>query len=89
METSNTQLPFLDVMIRKEEEKVFMDIISKPRDSKRYISFESNHPNYFLKNIPFFLARTICMIPEKDSLKEIKLKELETLILEQRYPENL
>ena len=27
------------------------------------------------------------MIAEKDSLKEIKLKELETLLLEQHYPE--
>ena len=29
------------------------------------------------------------MIAEKDSLKEIKLKELETLLLEQHYPERI
>ena len=29
------------------------------------------------------------MIAEKDSLKEIKLKELETLLLEQLYPEKM
>ena len=86
IETSDTQLPFLDFMINKEGKKVFMDIYSKPTDSKRYVSFESNHPKHCLKNIPFSLARRICMITEKDSLKEIKLKELETLLLEQHYP---
>ena len=79
--------PFLDVMINKEGKKVFMDIYSKPTDSKRYLSFKSNHPKHCLKNIPFSLARRICMISEKDSLKEIKLKELKTLLLEQHYPE--
>ena len=83
------QLPFLDVMIIKEGKKVFMDIYSKPTDSKRYVSFTSNHPKHWLKNVPFSLALRICMIAEKDSLKEIKLKELETLLLEQHYPERI
>ena len=87
METSDTQLPFLDIMINKEGKKVFMDIYSKPTDSKRYISLKSNHPSHCLKNILSPLARRICMIAEKDSLKEIKLKQLETLLLEQHYPE--
>ena len=72
METSDTQLSVLDVMINKEGKKVFMDIYSKPMDSNRYVSFRSTHPKHCLKNISFSLARRICMIPEKDSLKEIK-----------------
>ena len=31
----------------------------------------------------------MCMVAEKDSLKEIKLKELETLPLKQYYPERI
>ena len=89
METSDTQLPFLDAMINKEGKKVFMDVYSKRKDSKRYLSFKSNHPKHCLKNIPFSLARRICMIAERNSLKEIKLKELETLQLEQHYPERI
>ena len=89
METSDNQHPFLDAMINKEGKKVFMDIYSKPTDSKRYVSFNSNHPKHCLKNIPFSLARRICMIAEKDSLKDIKLKELETRLLEQHYPERI
>ena len=71
IETSDTQLPFLDVMINKEGKKVFMDIYSEPTDSKRYVPFKSNHPNHWLKNIPFSLARRISMIAEKDSLKKL------------------
>ena len=66
-----------------------MDIYSKPIDWKRYVSFKSNHPNHCFKKIPFSLACRICMITEKDSLKEIKLKELETILLEQHYPERI
>ena len=82
METSDTQLPFLDIMINKEGKKLFMDIYSNPTDSKRYVSFKSIHPRHCLKNIPFSLACRICMIAEKNSLKEIKLKELEIFLLE-------
>ena len=71
---SDTQLPFIDVMIIKEGKKVFMDIYSKPTDSKRYVSFKWNHPKHCMKNIPFSLARRICMIAEKDSLKKIRWK---------------
>ena len=66
METSDIQLPFLDVMINKEGKKVFMDIYSKPTDSKRYVSFKSNHSKHCLKNISFSLARRICMIAENE-----------------------
>ena len=89
METSDNQLPFLDVIINKEGKKVFMDFYSKPTDSKRYVSFKSNHPKHCLKNIPFSLARRLCMIAEKDSLKEIRLKQLETLLLDKHYPERI
>ena len=71
MEASDTQLLILDTMINKEVQRVFMDIYSKPTDSKRYVSLKSNHPKHCLKNIPFSLARRICMIIEKNSLKEM------------------
>ena len=59
METRDTQLPFLDVMINKEGKKIFMDIYSKPTDSKRYVSFKSNHSKHCLRNILFSFAHRI------------------------------
>ena len=35
--TRDTELLFLDIMENKEGKKVFMDIYSKPTDSKRYV----------------------------------------------------
>ena len=47
METSDTQLPFLDIMINKEGKKVLMDMYSKSTDS--CVSFKSNHPKKLLE----------------------------------------
>ena len=85
-ETSDTQLPFLDIMINKEGKKILLETVLKPTDSNRYISFKSNQPTHCMKNFRFSLPRRICMITEKETLKEIKLKELETLLREQHYP---
>ena len=87
MEISNSQLPFLYIMITKEGKKFFIDIYSKSEDSKRNASFKSNHFNHCVKGIPFSLAHRICMITEKEYFKKIKLKELKALLLEQHYPE--
>ena len=43
MDTSDTQLPCLDIMISKEGKT----------DSKSYVSFKSNNPKHCLKNIRF------------------------------------
>ena len=42
-----------------------------------------------MKNILFSLASRICMIGEKGSLNKIKLKELETPLLELNYQESI
>ena len=63
-----------------------MDIIQNQR-SQKGISPSNQTTPASLENIPFSFARRIFMITEKDSLKEIKLKELETLLLEHHYPE--
>lgn len=89
MEISKTKLPFLDIMINKAGTKIWMDIYSKPTDSKRYVPFHSNHPKHCLKNIPFNLARRICTIVENENIKEKRLLELENLLGNQHYPKTL
>ena len=84
------------MMMNKEGEKVFIDIYSKLTDSKRYATQKDMSPSNqttlsisWKTSFEFFLARRVCMITEKDSLKYIKLKELETLLLEQHYLERI
>ena len=63
-----------------------MNIYSKPTDSKRYVSYISNHPKPCLKIIPFCTARRICMIVKNKNVRYIKLKELRTILKTQKYP---
>ena len=62
-----------------------MDLYSKPTDSKRYVPFDSCYPKPCLTNIPYCLARRICMIVEFFQEKENKLKELKLILQKQGY----
>ena len=88
MELSDNKLSFLDILITKSNKKNLMNIYSKPTDLKRYVSHLSNHPKSCLKNIPFCLARRICMIVENENVRYMKLKELRTILKTQQYPKN-
>ena len=68
-------IPFLDILIKRNNDKIWMDIYYKSTDTHRCLSFSSNHPNHCKKNIPFTLARRICTIFENT---EAKMKHLES-----------
>ena len=85
MELNDNKLPFLDILITKSGKKNLGEH-SKPTDSKHYVSYLSNHPNPCLKNIPFCLARRICMIVKNKNVRYMKLKELRTILKTQKYP---
>ena len=57
MEKSHSRVTSSDIMINKSGTKIWMDIYNKLTDSKRHVSFTSNHPRHCLTNIPFSLAR--------------------------------
>ena len=86
MELNDNKLPFLDILTTISGKKIWMNIYSKPTDSKRYVSYICNHPKPCLKNIPFCLARCICMIVENKNVRYMKLKELRTILKTQKYP---
>ena len=63
-----------------------MDLYHKPTDTRRYVPFSSNHPNHCKRNIPFTLARRICVIVENNSIKKKYLEELKNALYRQEYP---
>ena len=63
-----------------------MNIYSKPIDSKRCISYLSNHPKTCPKNTLFCSGRRICMIAENKNVRYMKLKKLRTILKTQKYP---
>ena len=74
MEYSKDQLPFLDILIKGNENGIWKDLCHKPTDTQQCLPFTSSHPNYSKQNISFSLTRRICTIAENNAKK---LKNLE------------
>ena len=89
MEFSSEKLPFLDILICKENTEIHTDIYYKGTDSHQYLDFFSCHPRHVKQNIPYALARRICTIVTKDDIRNIRLGELETFLTNQNYPKKL
>ena len=89
MEVSCNILSFLVIEVNKNVTLVWKDLNSKPTDAKGYVPFNSSHPKHCLINIPFSLARRICMIVENEKSRTNKLKELKQTLRRQKYPEKI
>ena len=74
IEYSKDQIPFLDILIKRNENGIWIDLYHKPTDTQRCLPFTSSHPNHCKLNIPFCLAWRICTIAETNAEK---LKNLE------------
>ena len=72
MEYSKDPIPFLDILIKGNNDKIWTDIYYKPTDTHRYHPFSSNNPKHCKKYMPFTLAR-------RDGSTEGKIKHLENL----------
>ena len=62
MDASDKELPFLDILIKRNDDKIWRDTYLKPIDSRWCLSLLSSHPNHCKQNIPFTLAPIICII---------------------------
>ena len=89
MEHNKNVLPFLDIKVVRQGNSITTDIYYKPTDSKQYLNFKSNHPRHTKYNVPFNLARRICTIVPETILRERRLNELKTYLLQQNYPEGI
>ena len=89
VESSDKELPFLDIMIIKTGKRIITDIFYKKTDTHQYLDFHSCHPSHTKRNIPFCLARRICTIVNDENRKELRLQELKTFLKKQNYPSSL
>ena len=88
LEFSDVQSPFLDILVNRGN-KIWMDLYRKPTDPERYVPFTSNHPFHCKINIPFTLARRICMIVENVEKRKLHLERLKENLSQQHYPEKI
>ena len=89
MESSHDRIAFLDILIKRNKEKIWMDIYHKPTDTRRCLHFHSNHPSHCRRNIPFSLARRICTISENPNEKRNHLEDLAKNLRKYGYPQNI
>lgn len=83
---SDKQMPFLDILVKKDGTYISTDIFFKQTDSKQYLNFKSCHPKHTKVNIPFSLARRICTIVSDSSLLRERLIEMASILVHRRYP---
>ena len=89
MDMQEEELPFLDIMIIKKDDKIITDLFYKKTDSHQYLIFNSCHPSHTKRNIPYNLARRVCTIVLEPSLRNKRLEELKLFLREQLYPKKL
>ena len=81
-------IPFLDVRFTLGTNGTLeTDIYYKPTDTHNYVQFGSFHPHKTLTNIPFSLARRICLIVSDSDTRDHRLQELKGFLMQKKYPE--
>ena len=89
METSK-KIPFLNVQFEVESEgKMKTDIYYKETDTHNYVPFCSFHPKQTLTNIPYSLARRICIIVSDTQVRETRFQELKRFLVRKKYPSDV
>ena len=86
---SPNEQPFLDVMVQNKDGRLETDIYYKETDSKQYLLFTSCHPRHTKQSIPYNLARRLRTIISEQNTLEIRLNELKSFLLTQKYPKKL
>ena len=85
-ETSCKELPFLDVMIRKDNTRLTTDIYDKPTDPFQYLPYTSSHPRHTKNNIPYNLAWRVCITVEDQDRRKRRPHDLKKIQLRKQYP---
>ena len=88
-EFSDKEIPFLDILIKRDNRGIGMDLYHKPTDTLRCLPYSTSHPKHCLKNIQFVMTRRICTIVENYSLKNKHLRELKENFITYGYPEKV
>lgn len=83
---SETEMPFLDILVKKNENVLTTDLYCKATDTHNYLNFKSCHPKHTKLNIPFNLASRIITIVRDPNTREKRLSELKKQLLKQNYP---
>ena len=74
MEFSDKKIPFLDILIKRDNSGTWTDLCHKPTDTQQCLPYSTFHPKHCLKNIPFVMTRRICAEVENNFHKYFQSK---------------
>ncbi len=89
MSTRETEIPFLDILIRIKGMPLYTDMYYKDTDTDNYIPSDSYHPHHTKANIPHCLARHIYTILGDEEIRNQSFNRLKTFLRAKWYPDNL
>ena len=81
------KIPFLDICFELDSNGLSTDIFYKETDTHNYVQFGSFHPHKTLTNIPYSLARRICVIVSDSERRNQRLEELKQFLRKKKYPD--
>ena len=89
MNFSEKEIPFPDILIRRGNSGISLDLHYIPRETQQCLPYSKSHPKHCLKNIPFIMARRICTTVENNSLRSKHLRGLKENFRSYGYPEKV
>jgi Reverse transcriptase (RNA-dependent DNA polymerase) len=81
------EIPFLDVKITKNNNKLQTSLYTKPTDKKLYLNFFSNHPPHTKKSIPFSQLLRLKRIISETSNLNFEINHMINNFRNRNYPE--
>ena len=86
---SNTQVEFLDLVIKIENGRLKTDLYMKPSNLQLYLTYDSNHPEPCKTGLVYGQAPRVVERCTDEQDASGHLKNLKAQFLERKYPENL
>jgi hypothetical protein len=88
-EVSHIRLPFLNIMLEIKKGALELDIYYKPTHTFAYLHFQSSHPRYVKRRIPYTLAMMINTIVSNVKVRRRRLYEMRECLRARGYPVHL
>ena len=82
-------MPFLDILLKRNESGVWMELYHKHKDTQKCLAFTSWHPNHCKLDISFCLSRRICTVAENTAEKVTNFENLKSNLSKYRYSDLL
>ena len=89
MEFSDKEIPFLDILLKRDNSGIWMDLYHKLTDTQRCLPYSKSYPKHCLTSVPFVMARRICTMAENNSLNKKHLRELKENFRSYGYPKKV